>query len=139
MSNKNRIGKNRNDIFNPEYRQKKSFFRKSNIYRLLTIISVITIFIWGSRDFIYGYVTGLEIRDRYHNVIYRPYMNINNDTGYFVINKASYNIKLIISCDVNNFRTSYNDTVLIPNQIIYINLYGDVKQDTEIIIKGVKV
>lgn len=131
--------KKRNDIFNPEYRKNKPFIRKENIYRLIVIISILAVFIWGSRDFIYGYVTDIEIRNINYAIINKPVLHKDGDTGYFILNRATYDIKLIISCSAKDFKMSYNNTILIPNQILYINFYGTTYQDMEIIIKGVKI
>lgn len=128
----------RNDIFNPKYREKKSFTRKENLKKIVLIVSVLAVFIWGSRDFIYGYITGIEVQNMRHEAS-RPILDISGHTGYFIINRASYNVILFISCSADNFTSSYNNQILIPNQIIYINFYGIVSQDMEIVIKGVKV
>lgn len=129
----------RHDIFNPRYKKKQSFTRKTNLYRLIVIITLITVFIWGSRDFIYGSITYLEIQDIYHRPVPRAYLTSANYTGYFLYNRASYSIKLNIECGAWDFKTSYNNTVLIPNQILYISFTGKVIRDTEITIKGVKI
>ena len=81
----------------------------------------------------------IEIQDIYHRPISKPVLTITNSSGYFVYNRATYSIKLSISCDAQKFVTSYNNTILIPNQIIYIRFRGNVKVDTEITIKGVRV
>lgn len=128
----------RNDIFNPKYREKKSFTRKENVKKIVLVVSVLAVFIWGSRDFIYGYITGIEVQNMKHQPS-KPILDISGHVGYFIINRASYNVVLSISCNAENFRTSYNNQILIPNQIIYINFYGIVSQDMEIVIKGVKV
>lgn len=103
------------------------------------IASILAVFIWGSRDFIYGYITGIEIQNRNHVITTKPILTVEGNAGYFIINRASYNVKLIITCNANNFTSSYDDTILIPNQILYINFSGIVNSDTEIVIKGVKV
>lgn len=131
--------KERHDIFNSDYKKKKDFLRKDNIYRLLVIIGLLTVFIWGSRDYIYGYITSIEIRNRNYQITDKPFLDKSGEAGYFVLNRASYDIKLEIDCNAWGFKSSYNDTILIPNMILYISFKGIVQSDTEIIIKGVKV
>jgi hypothetical protein len=137
MSNKDE--RDRHDLFNPKYMEKKNFLRKDNIYRMIVIIGIITVFIWGSRDYIYGYVTNIEIRNRNYRIIDKPFLDKSGESGYFVFNRASYSVKLEIICDAPNFKSSYNNTVLVPNMILYISFYGVVKENIEIIIKGLKV
>lgn len=132
-------GKERHDIFNADYSKRKDFLRKDNVYRLLVIIGVLTVFIWGSRDYIYGYITDIEIRNRNHQVISKPFLDKSGEAGYFVFNRAPYSIRLEISCNVKGFKSSYNNTILTPNMILYISFSGNVNGITEIIIKGVKI
>jgi len=137
MSDKD--GKERHDIFNADYSKRKDFLRKDNVYRLLVIVGVLTVFIWGSRDYIYGYITDIEVRTRNYQVISKPFLDKSGEAGYFIFNRAPYSIRLEISCNAKGFKSSYNDTVLTPNMILYISFSGTVKGDTEIMVKGVKI
>lgn len=128
----------RHDIFNPKYKERKPFTRKDNIYRLIFIISLVTVFIWGARDFIYASITKVEVQNMRHRIV-TPYLPAKNEVGYFVINRETYNIKLLITCNAIQFKSDYNDTVLIPNQIIYIHFSGTSSISEFISIRGVKV
>lgn len=128
----------RNDIFNPEYKQKQNFFRKSNLYKFSIFGIIFLIFIWGSRDFIYGSITPIEVRNLKMNIV-NPILNSNGESTYIVINKATYNVRLIIECSASKFKSNYNDTILSPNQLVVISFTGVTKQECEIKIKGVKV
>lgn len=131
--------KERHDIFNADYNKRKDFLRKDNVYRLLVIIGVLTVFIWGSRDYIYGYITDIEVRNRNYQIVSKPFLDKSGEAGYFVFNRAPYNIRLEISCSAKGFKSSYNGTVLAPNMILYISFSGITKGSVEIIIKGVKI
>ncbi len=128
----------RNDIFNPEYKQKQNFFRKSNLYKFLILGIIFLIFIWGSRDFIYGSITPIEVRNLKMNIV-NPILNSDGESTYIIINKATYNVKLIIECSAIKFKSNYNNTILSPNQLIVISFTGITNTECEIKIKGVKV
>jgi hypothetical protein len=132
-------GKERHDIFNSDYSKRKDFLRKDNVYRLLVIVGVLTVFIWGSRDYIYGYITDIEVRNRNHQVISKPFLDKSGEAGYFIFNRAPYSIRLEISCNAKGFKSSYNNAILAPNMILYISFSGNVNSVTEIIIRGVKI
>jgi hypothetical protein len=131
--------KERHDIFNPKYGERKNFFRKDNMRRLLIIIGVLTVFIWGSRDYIYSYTTDIEVRNRNYRLVDKPFLDKSGEAGYIVINRSPYDVKLEIFCSAGKFQSSYNDTVLIPNQLLYISFKGSVSSAVAIVIRGVKV
>jgi hypothetical protein len=129
---------NRHDIFNPEYKKKKDFFRKSNLYRLLAISLIIGVFVWGYRENIYATMMYYEIKDERNRIVSQTYLKPDGST-YLFYNKSPYYIRLEFVCNCKDFRTTYSDTILYPNTNIYISFYGNTTVAIPVYIKGVKV
>jgi hypothetical protein len=131
------ISSERNDIFNPEYRKKKNFLRKKNVYRMVFIIVLLSLFIYGSRDFIFGKIIYFEIR----NMKYKPVEQIiiprNNTIGYFIINRNPFDVKLDIQV-INVISNTYNNSVIGYNDFIYVSFTSTLRLEKVINVVGKK-
>ena len=127
----------RNDIFNPEYKNKKQFLRKQNIYRILFISIIISLFIYGSRDFIFGKITYFEIRNMKFKITDSIIIPKNNTIGYFIINRNPYDVKIIMP-EINGVYSNYNSSIISCNDFVYISFTSTLKLEKVINIVGVK-
>lgn len=110
----------KDDIFNPENRKEKKFLRKSNVKKLIILIIGIAIFLFGSREFIYGKVVSIDIRDiRFKKVESMKVYNGSSD--YFITNKSLMTIKLQLIGNVD-FTSNYNDETLRAKQVLHIKI-----------------
>lgn len=128
------MDKQRNDdIFNPEYKKEKSFLRKENRKKIFFICLFVSLFLYGSLDFIYEHTIKVEIRDIFGRRV--EIINLNNE--YYICeirNKSPFSIKLKIESNIDYF-TNYNNDVIgsnrnywiwfTTNETGYIKILGD--------------
>jgi hypothetical protein len=132
------ISSERNDIFNPEYRKKKNFLRKSNVYRMIFISAIVALFIYGSRDFIFGKIMYIEVRNMKFKPVDSIIIPLNDTTGYFFINRNPFDIKLVIP-KISGLVSNYNNSIVGYNDFIYVSFTSTLKSNMVINIGGVKV
>lgn len=103
------------DPFNPEYKKEKRFFRDSNRRKIAGMVLVIAIFIYGSREYIYGETTRIEIRNAWNERVDKITIE-SGENFYYIINSSPWKISLIMKSNIG-FETNYNGQALISGQV----------------------
>lgn len=117
----------KDDVFNPEYRKERKFWRKKNVKRILVLSFIMGLFIVGAREFVYSNTLKIEIRTVTNRRIGLLNWNINSNEeifmNYIIINKSPYNVVLNIRTPKTGdiyFETNYNEEILIPERPFHI-------------------
>lgn len=124
--------------FDSNYKKKQDFFRKSNVKRILVLTLLIAVFYYGYRNEIYASMMYYSVHNELDREVDDMYLYPDGST-YRVKNISPYYIKLEITCDAKDFKTSYNGSVIEPSQSLYISFYGNDTVKKVIVFKGVKV
>lgn len=78
------------------------------------------VFLYGSREFIYGEIISVEILDIRFNTV--DSMSVcNGSSDYFIVNRSLYTIKLRLVGNVN-FTSNYDGKSLRPKQVLHVKL-----------------
>lgn len=95
--------------FNPEYKKEKIFTRKENKRKIITIIVTVFLLLYGSMEYMDKNITKIEIKTITGVITIRPQFN-SGECHIFIVNKSPYNIRLVISDDIE---TNYNGSRLL--------------------------